>query len=159
MCHLFDSRAFICAQPFSTHTMIFSLWCRCWRALRVPRTLDNVSLFGDNIPEMETRSRQLEKYLTVDGRCPFDEWKQSIKDKKSRAIVDARLLRLMQGNLGDYKAVGDGVKELRIDWGPGLRVYFGEDGRTLVILLCGGDKKSQVKDIESAKAFWEEYRS
>jgi len=108
---------------------------------------------------MNNKPRSLEKYLTEDGRCPFDEWMQGLRDMKTRAVINARLLRLMQGNLGDCKGVGGGVKELRIDFGPGFRVYFGEDGDTLVILLCGGDKKSQRRDIDAALAFWTEYRS
>ena len=62
------------------------------------------------------------------------------------------------GNLGDCHGVGDGVQELRIDYGPGYRVYFGQVGSTIVLLLCGGDKSTQAKDIEQAKRYWSEYR-
>ncbi len=69
-----------------------------------------------------------------------------------------RLDRLEQGNFGDCKAVGDGVLELRMDFGPGYRVYFAEDGPDVVLLLLGGDKSTQDKDIETAKTYWREYR-
>jgi putative addiction module killer protein len=64
----------------------------------------------------------------------------------------------MAGNLGDHKSLGDGLFELRVDHGPGYRVYFGRDGDRLVVLLCGGDKSRQVKDIETAREYWAEYR-
>ncbi len=74
------------------------------------------------------------------------------------ARILARLARVRQGNLGDCRTVGDGVSELRVDYGPGYRVYFGQKGQTLVVLLCGGDKQSQVRDIRLAKQFWQEYK-
>ena len=71
----------------------------------------------------------------------------------------SRLARVRQGNLGDCKPVGEGVSELRVDYGPGYRVYFGQKGRTLVVLLCGGDKRSQDRDIRLAKQFWQEFKA
>ena len=73
------------------------------------------------------------------------------------AVIDARLARVRRGNFGDAKSVGDGVHELRIDFGPGYRVYFGREGSRIVILLCGGAKKSQQRDIATAKRYWKEY--
>ena len=73
------------------------------------------------------------------------------------AIVRARLNRIRLGNFGDCKLVGGGVEELRIDWGPGYRVYFGRQGSLVVVMLCGGDKKSQAKDILKAQRYWREY--
>ena len=70
-----------------------------------------------------------------------------------------RLLRLEQGNYGDFKPVGEGVNELRFFFGAGFRVYFAEDGDTLVVLLCGGDKDSQSRDIQQAQAYWQEYQT
>lgn len=69
----------------------------------------------------------------------------------------ARLERLETGNFGDCKGVGGGVSELRIDWGPGYRVYFGRDGQTVIVLLCGGDKRKQDADIRKAVELWQEF--
>ncbi|MCG3775606.1 MAG: hypothetical protein JW395_2448 [Nitrospira sp.] len=89
---------------------------------------------------------------------PFSEWLVSLRDNKARAKIRVRLDRVSLGNLGDCHGVGDGVQELRIDYGPGYRVYFGQVGSTIVLLLCGGDKNTQAKDIEQAKHYWNEYR-
>lgn len=74
------------------------------------------------------------------------------------ARILARLTRVRQGNLGDCKTVGEGVSELRVDYGPGYRVYLGQQGRTLVVLLCGGDKRTQDRDIRLAKQYWREFK-
>jgi putative addiction module killer protein len=73
--------------------------------------------------------------------------------------IRKRLNRVRLGNLGDIEAVGGGVKELKIHFGPGYRVYFAEDGKTVVVLLCGGDKSSQAEDIRRAREYWADYRS
>jgi putative addiction module killer protein len=78
-------------------------------------------------------------------------WFKRLRDENAKARINVRIRRLSLGNLGDVKAVGDGVRELRIDYGPGYRVYFVQRGDTLVILLCGGDKRTQEKDIRAAK--------
>ncbi len=91
------------------------------------------------------------------GRRPFEEWLDELNDQRAVARVLARLARVRQGNLGDCKSVGEGVSELRVDYGPGYRVYFGQKGRTLVVLLCGGDKRTQDRDIRLAKLFWREF--
>jgi putative addiction module killer protein len=78
-------------------------------------------------------------------------WFKGLRDENAKARINVRIRRLSLGNLGDVKAVGDGVRELRIDYGPGYRVYFVQRGDTLVILLCGGDKRTQEKDIRAAK--------
>jgi putative addiction module killer protein len=83
----------------------------------------------------------------------------TLKDRDAQGRILARLERVRLGLLGDYKSVGDGVSELRIDTGPGYRVYFGQHGGTIVVLICGGSKASQKKDIVAAKAFWNDYRS
>ena len=106
---------------------------------------------------MEIRPRRLSKYETENGRCPFDEWLNGLKDKKSQAVITARLNRVIQGNMGLCRNLGDGISELKVDFGPGFRVYFGEDGDTIVVLLCGGDKSTQSRDIEKAKEFWNDY--
>ena len=92
------------------------------------------------------------------GRA-FEYDKLSVDDKRAVARVFARIARVRQGNLGDYKSVGDGVSELRIDYGPGYRVYFGQEGRRIVILLCGGDKRTQDKDINLAKEYWSQFKA
>jgi putative addiction module killer protein len=81
-----------------------------------------------------------------------------LNDKKAVARVLARLARVRQGNLGDWKSVGEGVSELRVDYGPSYRVYFGQKGQTLVVLLRGGDKRTQDRDIRLAKQYWQEYK-
>ena len=95
---------------------------------------------------------------TDEGVAPFEEWYVSFKDTKTRQVILARLARLRSGNLGDWKNVGSGVFELRIDFGSGYRVYLGRSGKTLIVLLAGGDKKSQSKDIEFAILLWEKYK-
>ena len=82
----------------------------------------------------------------------FDHWFARIRDLRARVRVQARIDRLAMGNAGDHKSVGGGVTELRIDYGPGYRVYYTQRGSVLVVLLCGGDKSSQRDDIAQAKA-------
>ena len=102
---------------------------------------------------------KLVKYLVLEnGVCLFEDWFNSLKDKVLQYAVDARLARVRAGNLGDYKSLGDGVYELRIVKGPGLRIYFGFDGQTVVIIISAGDKGSQVKDIRRAKELWAIYQ-
>lgn len=81
----------------------------------------------------------------------FDNWLRGLRDRQARARVQARILRLTMGNPGDVKPVGEGISELRIDHGPGYRVYFLQQGDVIAILLCGGDKSTQDQDIRSAK--------
>lgn len=81
----------------------------------------------------------------------FDAWLRSLADRRTVAIITRRIRRVAMGNLGDAKPVGDGVSELRIHHGPGYRVYFTRRGNTLIVLLCGGDKASQTRDITLAR--------
>ena len=106
---------------------------------------------------MEAQPRQIERYVTPDGRIPFSEWLDSLRDRRARVRIKLRLDRIEQGNLGDYRSVGEGVYELRINYGPGYRVCFGQVGSTVVLLLCGGDKSTQEQDIRKAQEYWEEY--
>jgi putative addiction module killer protein len=96
--------------------------------------------------------------VTEDGNNVFRTWLEKLKDKAARARIRVRLNRIRLGNLGDAKSVGEGVSELRIPYGPGYRVYYGRDGQTVVILLIGGTKRSQSKDIELAHQFWADYK-
>lgn len=81
-----------------------------------------------------------------------------LRDQNAVAGILARLGRMRRGNLGDCKPVGEGVSELRVDYGPGYRVYFGQRGLTVAVLLCGGDKRTQDRDIGLAKQYWHDYR-
>lgn len=107
---------------------------------------------------METVPKELRVYVTEDGRSPFNEWLTALRDSKARAKIRVRLDRVSLGNLGDCHGLGEGLQELRIDYGPGYRVYFGQLGQAIVLLLCGGDKSSQAKDIELAQEYWNDYR-
>ena len=107
---------------------------------------------------MKVVEKDIRVYETIDGCAPFDDWLVALKDIEARAMVRARINRVRLGLLGDCKSVGDGVFELRIFYGPGYRVYFGQENDVTVILLCGGDKKSQGKDIEKAKRYWKDYK-
>jgi len=97
-------------------------------------------------------------YQTREGRLPFDEWLRDLDDQNAVARVLARIGRVRRGNLGDCKPAGKGVSELRVDYGPGYRVYFGQKGHTLVVLLCGGDKRTQGRDIALAQVYWADYQ-
>ena len=100
---------------------------------------------------------ELRYYLGSDGGSPFEDWFAAL-DTAAAAKVSVAMARLEQGNLSNAKGVGEGVLEYRIDWGPGYRVYFGRDGDVLVILLTGGTKRRQQKDIATAKALWLDYK-
>ncbi|EHJ49094.1 addiction module killer protein [Solidesulfovibrio carbinoliphilus subsp. oakridgensis] len=90
------------------------------------------------------------RYQTEDGREPITEWLARLKDLRARARILVRVDRLKAGNFGDCRAVREGVSELRIDYGPGYRLYFGKIGRTVILLLYGGDKDTQPVDIDRA---------
>jgi putative addiction module killer protein len=107
---------------------------------------------------VKTRPKELRVLVTEEGQEPFNEWLTSLRDIKTRAKIRVRLDRISLGNFGDCHGVGEGVQELRIDYGPGYRIYFGQKGTSIVLLLCGGDKSTQTKDIETAKRLWNEYR-
>jgi len=107
---------------------------------------------------METKEWDIREYLAPDGKCPFRNWLRSLKDVKARARIRARINRIRLGNFGDCKSVGSGVSEFRIDHGPGYRVYFGRVGEKIVLLLCGGTKRNQEKDINLAKEYWYDYK-
>lgn len=108
---------------------------------------------------METKPRRLALYRDKAGRVPFEDWLRALRDVRGRAKILARLERVEEGNLGLTRPVGEGVLELKIDFGPGYRVYLGQDGPTLVVLLCGGDKSTQRADILKAIQYWTDYQS
>ena len=104
------------------------------------------------------QTRELQIYRDPNGREPFTEWLKLLRDRTTRKRIQARIDRIESGNLGDHKSVGDGIFELRSQFGPGYRIYFGEVDNTIILLLCGGDKSSQDRDIEWAKDYWQEYK-
>lgn len=107
----------------------------------------------DVAPEIE-----IEEYVTDEGKAPFSDWLDGLRDIRARAKIRVRLDRVEEGNFGDVEPVGDGVSELRIDYGPGYRVYFGKADKTMVLLLCGSTKKRQAKAIKLAKKYWTDYK-
>lgn len=100
---------------------------------------------------------EIRQYVDRQGHAPFLKWLYELNDE-ARARIATALERLEHDNLSSIKGVGAGVQELRIDFGPGYRVYFGWDGLRLVILLAGGMKKRQQADIEHAKELWQEFK-
>jgi putative addiction module killer protein len=108
---------------------------------------------------MQAIPKSLRLYRTREGKEPFAEFFQDLRDEKGKTAITKRLDRVRQGNLGYFDKVGAGVLELKVDVGPGYRVYIGMDGQELVILLCGGDKQTQKrKDIEVAQEYWGDYK-
>lgn len=101
---------------------------------------------------------QVQDYLTADGVDPYAEWLLQLPDRMARARVVVRVGRMAGGNFGDCKPVGDGVWELRIDHGPGYRVYYAMSGKRLVLLLAGGDKRKQQADIHAALGRWKDWQ-
>ncbi|MER2518956.1 MAG: type II toxin-antitoxin system RelE/ParE family toxin [Candidatus Accumulibacter phosphatis] len=100
---------------------------------------------------------EIAHYLTADGHDPVQDWMDAVRDMRARVAILRRLERMKVGNFGDHKFCRDGVWELRIDTGPGYRVYYAQAGETLVLLLCGGDKRSQRSDIERAAAYRQDW--
>ena len=101
---------------------------------------------------------QIVHYLTDAGKDVFQSWLDALPDLKGRVAVLRRIDRLALGHLGDQKYLRDGVRELRIDFGPGYRIYFAMEARSLVLLLCGGSKKDQSADIDRAVLYLNDYR-
>jgi putative addiction module killer protein len=108
---------------------------------------------------MEVQPRDIQNYQTADGKNLFSEWLNSLRDSRAKAKIRAKLNQVRLGNLGDCSFVGEGVCELRIDYGPGYRIYFGQIGPIIVLLLCGGDKSTQEQDIRKAIKYWRDYES
>ena len=107
---------------------------------------------------MNATPREIILYTLIDETCPFEAWLEGLRDRRARAKIRKRLDRVQFGNLGDVKPVGEGVSELRVDDGPGYRIYFAQVGTTIVVLLCGGDKSSQRQDILKAKQYWIDFQ-
>jgi putative addiction module killer protein len=101
---------------------------------------------------------EIRRYLTGSGRDVFGEWLAGLRDARTQAKIVARIDRLSAGNCGDCKALRAGLFELRVNWGPGYRVYYALVGRDRILLLCGGDKRRQPSDIKRALAYLKDYR-
>jgi len=104
-----------------------------------------------------TNAVEIRHYISRDGKDVFDDWLCELPDNRTQAKVAARINRLAAGNFGDCKALGRGLYELRIDWGPGIRVYYAMIGHACVLLLCGGDKRTQTPDIAKAREYLTDY--
>jgi putative addiction module killer protein len=101
---------------------------------------------------------EIKHYLTTNGKDIFTDWIKQIRDPMAKVAVGRRRIRMEQGNFGDHKFCRDGVWELRIDIGAGYRVYYALDGNKIVLLLCGGDKKTQDSDINKACEYWKDWQ-
>jgi len=112
----------------------------------------NVTLSG-----MATDAFTVEYLELINGSRPFVEWVTAMTDVEARAIILRRIARLRGGNFGNCKSVSTDIRELRIDYGPGYRVYFAMRSRTIAVVLCAGTKKTQLNDIRNAQKLWETY--
>lgn len=98
-------------------------------------------------------------YQTPDGKNPYRAWLAGLADRQARARIAARVLRMKGGNFGDCKPLDEGVWELRIDHGAGYRVYYARAGKRLILLLIGGDKRTQKADIQTAISYWQDWHT
>ena len=105
---------------------------------------------------METTEREVKVLTLHDGKCPFEEWFSSLKDLSTRLRISARITRVQNGNLGDVRSIGAGIHEIRLDFGPGYRIYFALVGRVVIVLVAGGDKSTQDRDIQTSQRLWKE---
>jgi len=101
---------------------------------------------------------EVRHYVSAAGADVFLKWFSELADRQAQARIQARIYRLEHGLFGDCEPVGEGVWELRIDCGPGYRVYYARAGQAILLLLCGGDKRKQSADIERAKDYWNDYK-
>ena len=102
---------------------------------------------------------EIRHYITRSGKDAFNHWLSELADIRAQAKIAARINRLAAGNFGDCKALGQALYELRIDWGPGFRVYYAMIGPARVLILCGGDKRAQVSDIAKAREYLTDYKA
>ena len=101
---------------------------------------------------------EIRHYLTASGRDLYKAWLDDLKDMRARVAIQRRVDRLAAGNYGDHEFCRDGIWELRIDVGAGYRVYYARAGRTILLIVCGGDKRTQAADIKRAVKFWDDYQ-
>ncbi|MDZ7667544.1 MAG: type II toxin-antitoxin system RelE/ParE family toxin [Desulfotignum sp.] len=107
---------------------------------------------------MDITEKIVKEFITKNGKNPFRNWVDNLKNIQIQAKIDIRIARLRLGNFGDTKPVGQGVHELRIHFGPGYRIYYGIEDEKIILLLCGGEKKSQKKDIQKAITYWKKHK-
>lgn len=100
----------------------------------------------------------INEYTDETGKSPYADWLESLRDARARAKVIMQVDKMELGLFGDSQPIGDGLSELRIHYGPGYRVYYGKEGQQVYLLLCGGDKSTQAKDIKQAKAYWQDHK-
>jgi len=101
---------------------------------------------------------KLDYYVARNGKIPFRQWFESVNDEKALLAIEGRLARLRSGNFGTCESIGNGVFELKIYYGPGYRIYFGRKENKVILLLCGGTKSTQWKDIRTAHAYWNNFK-
>ena len=101
---------------------------------------------------------EVRHYVNAAGADVFADWLVALADRQAQTRIEARIDRLERGLFGDCDPVGDGVWELRVDWGPGYRVYYARAGHTILLILCGGDKRKQQADINRAKEYWNDFK-
>jgi putative addiction module killer protein len=99
------------------------------------------------------------QYQTTEGRSPFDDALHGIRDSRAVARIAAATIKMRSGLLGKWRSLQRGLYEMKIDYGPGYRIYYGKDGETLVVLVLCGDKRTQDNDIEVAHAYWKDYKA
>jgi len=100
----------------------------------------------------------INEYTDEKGNSPYADWLDGLRDARAKAKVMIRVDRMELGLFGDVEPIGDGLSELRIHYGPGYRIYYGKEGEQIYLLLCGGDKSSQKKDIKLAKNYWQDHK-
>jgi len=101
---------------------------------------------------------EIQHYLTASGKDLYQQWLDELKDLKARVVIQRRIDRVVNGNFGDHRFCEEGVWELKIDFGPGYRVYYTQEGKNVVLLFCGGSKRTQSADIKEAVRYWRDYQ-
>jgi len=101
---------------------------------------------------------EIKHYLTSDGHDVFMDWRSQVQDNTVKIAIDRRINRVELGNFGDHRFCQDGVWELRLDLGPGYRIYYAQAGKSMILLLCGGIKRTQKADIAKACAYWKDWQ-